>query len=669
MAIERQLRTEIVFPLGKRSEVLDALHRTGLMHLDPPGEEAIGRGASAGTVAAGKPEEYAAALAGALEIVEEHFPPRKTLMQSFFGVPLAATRAELRTAARQLDAAAVGAQAAKLRERWRRLARFDADARAELEALEPFLGLPFTGRDLAALRRVKAVLGVMPEDGFNDLRLDPEADFLGWEEVRRRQGKVWALAGFRPADGEAAWERLRAHGFEETPFPRLAGTAEERAAALRRDLERAAEERAEVRRAVGRLASDRRQIELALAHWEDQREIRDAARNVAEFKRSGLLAGYVQERDRAALEALLAGELAGCEARFSPPAVEEDVPVAIRLPAWLKPMQLLINMFGLPHYRSFDPTAYLTLSYLVFFGCCFGDVAYGLGLCALSYGVMRRYRHSWVKGFFQFFFYAGIFSAFFGLLTGTWMGDLVSEKYMSAGNALVRLRNACMVLDPLAKPLLALALSLVLGIVNQFYGIILKMLLEIRRRDYLAAVFDAGLWLLFLPGLLIAIIPMFQPLPAAVTRTGYWLLGGSALGLVLTQGRREKGLLAKAITGLVSLYGILGSYGATGFIGDVLSYSRLLALGLTTTIIGMSVNILAGMVVKIPYGLGLALAAVFFLGGHALNFVMSILGSFVHPARLVLLEFFNRFYESGGRAFRPLSFRSGRVEIVKGGDA
>jgi V/A-type H+-transporting ATPase subunit I len=174
-----------------------------------------------------------------------------------------------------------------------------------------------------------------------------------------------------------------------------------------------------------------------------------------------------------------------------------------------------------------------------------------------------------------------------------------------------------------------------------------------------------------LPGLMVWGAGLAGVLPAGFGLAGtFGLVAALAAvaGLVLTQGRAEKGVAAKAITGVVSLYGILGSYGIVGFFSDVLSYSRLLALGLATSIIGLAVNVMAGIVRDLP-GIGLVAFLLVLVIGHIFNFAMSILGSFVHPARLIMLEFFSRFYESGGREFRPLAPRVDRVELVGPGSA
>lgn len=137
-----------------------------------------------------------------------------------------------------------------------------------------------------------------------------------------------------------------------------------------------------------------------------------------------------------------------------------------------------------------------------------------------------------------------------------------------------------------------------------------------------------------------------------------------AIGLASTQGRNENSLFGKIFTGIVSLYGIVGTYGCTSFIGDILSYTRILAISLTTTIIGMSFNIVA-VLFKTGTFIGTALFVITLVTGHMFNFVMSIIGAFVHPARLIFLEFFGRFYENGAPRFQPYGFHNRRINIIE----
>jgi V/A-type H+-transporting ATPase subunit I len=164
---------------------------------------------------------------------------------------------------------------------------------------------------------------------------------------------------------------------------------------------------------------------------------------------------------------------------------------------------------------------------------------------------------------------------------------------------------------------------------------------------------DGGLWLLFLPGLMLLLAGAAADLGAGARNVALGMVGVSGLGLVLTQGRNEESFLAKAVTGVVSLYGILGSYGTTQFLSDTLSYSRLLALGLATVVIGMAFNYIAALLSAIPLA-GVVLFVVALVFGHTFNFGVSFLSGFVHSVRLIFVEMFSRFYEGGARPFAPL---------------
>jgi len=171
------------------------------------------------------------------------------------------------------------------------------------------------------------------------------------------------------------------------------------------------------------------------------------------------------------------------------------------------------------------------------------------------------------------------------------------------------------------------------------------------------------LWLITLPGFLILTSTLFLKMPAYVITIGKYMTIVGAVGLISTQGRNEKGIAGKIFTGIVSLYGIVGTYGCTSFISDVLSYTRILALSLTTTIVGMAFNIVA-LLFKTGTIIGTILFIIALVTGHMFNFFMSILSAFIHPARLIFLEFFGRFYEGGAPKFQPYGFNSQRIKIM-----
>jgi V/A-type H+-transporting ATPase subunit I len=298
-------------------------------------------------------------------------------------------------------------------------------------------------------------------------------------------------------------------------------------------------------------------------------------------------------------------------------------------------------------------------NFYLFFGICFGDVFYGLMLVALSLYLRSKTKpYPAVYNFSTLFLYSGVSTMVFGALLGSWFGDLWKPEYLGEGNALQRLHDIFFAgLDPLARPLPALVLALLIGVLNQFYGISLKIYGAVRIRDWAAAIFDGAFWLVMLSGLLLSSVGVVAGLPSPVVTVGLACTVLGAVGLVLTQGRDVPGVGGKLAAGLISLYGILGSYGITAFVGDTLSYCRLLALGVTTSVVAMAANIMAGMLRDVPY-VGFVLFVLVLIAGHLFNFGISVLGAFVHSMRLIFVEFFGRFYEGGARAFTPLCFDS-----------
>jgi len=474
-----------------------------------------------------------------------------------------------------------------------------------------------------------------------------------------------AAVGLRD-EATQATTRLRDLGFEPVPAPERTTTLDAYVAAIEHELaeQRQALDEAEARlRDLGKL---RHKVELVLGHWEEQLNTTRAVEKMVATGRAAILTGYVREKDVAAFERAAAERLPEVSVLVEEPEEGENVPVSLSNAKVFRPAQFLVEMFGLPDYRAFDPTAFLMISFVVFFGTCLGDAVYGLVLLVIALRLAKRYRdYPGLRNFFNLLAYCGVSSFLVGALTGTWAADLWKPTYLGEGNIFGRVVSALAIGDPLDKPLLALGVALAMGIANQFWGITMRMYRCWRAGDKWGALFDGGFWLLLLPGIVLLIAAFFVPgMPSGVKKAGMVLSLVGAGGLVLTQGRHEKSLVGKIVVGIVSLYGIVGSYGCVAFIGDTLSYSRLLALGLTTAIVGMAVNIIAGMLRVDVAVVGAVLFAVVAIPGHFFNLLISGLGAFIHSARLIFVEFFGRFYEPGAERFTPLGAAVGRVRVV-----
>ena len=385
-----------------------------------------------------------------------------------------------------------------------------------------------------------------------------------------------------------------------------------------------------------RVGEGRRPLLILRAHWQSIKNTQLASTKGFQGRWVHVIGGYICEKDTERFLAAMRQESPDSEITIQDPGPDEDVPVSIRVPNFFRPIQLLVEMFGLPPYKAFDPTPFMQVNFFLFFGICFSDVCYGIMLTTLgAYLAVKTRAYRGLNNFSRILLYGGVSSIIFGAILGSWFGDLYKPEYLGKENFLLRLQEMFVVLDPIDKTIVALLCALGIGICNQFYGIILKMYGALRNRDFLGAFSDGVCWIVTLTGLLMMVGKIFTDIPPTLFNTGFWLFVFGALGLVLTQGRDFKSPFGKLAGGLVSLYGIMGSYGITAFIGDTLSYCRLLALGLTTSIVAMTFNLIAGMLREVPY-VGFILFLIVLVVGHLFNFAHQCPGGFcaLHEAHL-----------------------------------
>lgn len=670
VAIDRVKKITFLVPRNCLHGLIEQVHRLGVVHVEDTAVRLRERTSelSREMLVAREAEDLIHKLDVILSTIRLYQKKKSGIVAQFAPVPLQVRERELE-AALELGIDPVFEECESIYARHRELERQIEEARAESAELRLFVELDL---DLEALRRLRVCAGRLVRFSAASWRAfleDAEADeHLAWEIMREQGKSLLVLVVYVQKRREEAAQVLRKYDAQEVPLPRLDKSASDRLAELEADIAALEHEREEQRERVLKIAEQEKAFTILLGYWESERAKVQARNSCLLSRRIAALAGYVRVKDMDRLERMLAREFPGVSLVVEDPQLGDEVPVSLTVPRLLAPGRFLVNMFGLPNYFSFDPSAFLLVCFLVFFGMCFGDVVYGAALIVVCAVMMRRYAsHEHVRNFFALFLYGGITTGVFGALTGNAAGDLWKAEYLGAENPLLKLIHLVQI-EKLSDAISLLLVALTVGVLSQFYGIVLRIYRELRWGRTLNALFDGGLWLLYLPGLLMLASTVFFPMPAAVSRTmtrvGGVVFGAGALGLVLTQGRHEKTLLAKAITGLVSLYGILGSYGGVSFIVDMVSYSRLLALGMTTAVVATSFNLIAGLMKGVS-GVGIFLFAGVVVVGHTFNFLISILGAFVHSARLIFLEFFGRYYEGGGVKFRPLGFDSERVQMLK----
>jgi len=652
MAIEKVKRIWLLVARGELDPFVQALARSRTTHVvdlqeEPTGDLPLPAGEAAEDRDA---EDNVRKLDRVLDILDSFAPPKRSLAQNFVNLPAEMKRDEFDRGVAETDVDVLYEQAVRLQREHAAASKQTEDRRGRIAHLEPWAAAQVPP---AGLERCRCDLGTVPVKLASRLRgALGELESIAAQSVATTGGKALVAAVWlREAESEAVG-LLEAHGFESLGLAEGEGTIAGRVGRFKADLAAAEEQVTEAAQGIRRLAERRRAVLAARAHWQAEVERGAASAKALASERIVVLSGYVRVRELEKLEGFLAREFPSVSLLARDPEPGEDVPVSLGGAKIFAPAQFLTSMFGLPNYFEFDPSPYIFVTFLIFFGFCFGDVVYGLMLLAAGWWLARKSAdYPSLAKFFSLLALCGVSSIVVGALTGSWASDLLGGGYLGSGPA--KAVNRITVIDPLKRTIVMLGIALGLGMLNQFYGMVLLMYREWRKGNVVAAVCDGGLWLIFLPGLVLLLAGAMGAVPAVVTKIALGMIAVSGVGLILTQGRHEKTFVAKAITGLVSLYGILGTYGTTSFIGDTLSYSRLLALGLTTVIVGMSFNIIAGLTTSIPV-VGVVLFIVIVVFGHMFNFLISILGGFVHSARLIFVEFFTKFYEGGAQPFAPL---------------
>lgn len=423
-------------------------------------------------------------------------------------------------------------------------------------------------------------------------------------------------------------------------------------AALHRKME-------EIREENERIVSDNRAMAEDLVpvlglwdYYEDKKNLSEVTNSFQRTDYTYVIRGFVKAKE---IDKLRQGLSAFTEILVTDeePTLEDDPPVYLENPPLLRPFEVITNIYGFPQYNEVDPTPILAPFFWIFFGICLADAVYGIILAVGCWFFLKTQKLAdGGQKLVRLLMYSGVSTILMGALMGSWFADLPTVFF--GGTIIERLAKSVAVLDPIGDPLTLLVISIVLGIIQVWVGILVKMYALIRAGEVKEGILSQGSWGLLIPGLMGVVAQkagiINSSIPLYVMYLGAFLVMYSA-------SRGQKHILLKPFAGLYGLYSIVG------YFSDTMSYSRLLALGLASAVIGVVVNKMAELVVGMVPVVGWVFVPIILLGGHIFNLVINVLGSFIHAGRLQFVEFFTKFFEGGGRPFKPLKRVSDNVSL------
>ena len=525
----------------------------------------------------------------------------------------------------------------------RRLGEIESE-RTKNEALRatlaPWLTVdaPLGGAD-GALAVFFGTAGLNVTDDALKALADSLDGLLTWQQASSDRSLRYLLVMCHGSVKERALSALRDLGFSTVSFRGMTGTAKENDKALAENLAALEKERQEIEQRIAGLGGKRE----ALLEASDRAAIalrrEEAKSRLVGTDKVFLLEGWLPADRCAEIEKTLKPFTCAIETREPTEDEYPQVPVQLKNNKLTRPLNMVTEMYSLPAYGTLDPNPLMAPFFILFYGIMMADMGYGLLMMIASVIISKKYRPKGTSGeLFSLLGLCGISTFIMGALTGGFFGDFLTQlvAIVSPGTvfALPKL------FDPLDDLTMILIGSMALGMVQIVTGMAISLIEKCKRKKFLDAFFEEITWWIVFIG--IALLALGKG--AAVLYVGCALV---LLGPIV-QGK-----------GWGRLTGVFGSLynHVTGYFGDILSYTRLMALMLAGSVIAQVFNMLAAMPGNV-----IAFIIISMLG-NAMNFGLNLLGCYVHDLRLQCLEFFNKFYVDGGKPFRPMTLDTEYVDL------
>ena len=396
-------------------------------------------------------------------------------------------------------------------------------------------------------------------------------------------------------------------------------------------------------------AEKREKLELLYDAFSVKKDEYEALDNAKVSGRIMVIAGFLPEKNCTAVKTLC-NEI-GAAAYFAEPDEDADTPVLLKNNKFCEPVEGITEMYALPGKKDIDPSSVMAFFYYLLFGMMLSDAGYGLVMTIGTAVILKKTKvEGSMRKMLNMFFWCGISTVFWGVLFGSWFGDIVPvicKNFLGIENP----PSLALWFEPINDPIKLLLFSFVIGICHLFLGLITFGVIQWRDGNKASAIFDTLPIILLVLGAAPLAGNVLVEIPSAITSVAKYVAVAGVVLVVLTSSRTSKNLLVRLGGGLYGLYNV-----ASGYFSDILSYSRLLALGLATGSIASVVNMIGVMPDnKIVKAIMLVVVC---LIGHPLNMAINVLGAYVHTNRLQFVELFSKFYEGGGRAFSPLKINT-----------
>ncbi|MDD5090267.1 MAG: V-type ATP synthase subunit I [Candidatus Wallbacteria bacterium] len=539
------------------------------------------------------------------------------------------------------------------------LSRRERELQNELEQLDRFRDLPV---DLAELRRMKWVRHALVQvetKSSQDLESALAENLVHIINLRQDSKYAYLFLLFHRQEEQKTGELFARFGVSVERPPMTAGTFSSRIKTDEEELKRLSAERNRLLDSARAFLHDVDSLVIIRDYHQSLQVRSNEKSNLFTSRYTFAIKAFVPSDRSEEFSEKLSKAVEGIEVFIEKIPAGEEAPVLLSNPRIVQPFEVITSLYGLPNRREYDPTPLFSVFFIFFFSICLGDAGYGLILFLLAWYIRKKFKlQGNANGFYTLLLMCGLVSIFTGILLGGYFGlspetmgqylGMSPESLTGLPAALKKVRF----IDPMSQAVNFLLIAVLLGVIQIIWGILVRTCLHIKRGDTAAVAFDDLPWAVYFA----AIAPCVYFRGTAAGTAFLWLTILAVAVIILFAGRAFKNPIGRVLFGIYQLYN-----GTFGFLGNTLSYSRLMALSLSGGGIGMVINTLAGVINDLIPGLGVLVAIIFVPVGHFANVILSTMGGFIHSMRLQYVEFFPNFYECGGKPFRPFCFRFRKV--------
>lgn len=652
---------EIAAPISESKEIFDFLQMRSVIELHQTEQiDGLSQFSTLSTVS--QIDKFADTAATALKIIDKRVPQKGSLLDSLKGLP-ELTASEYKSKSDDADVILsvchdICECEKDITEAKSAIARNDA-AR---EALEPWLSLDLSMKYQGTESTV-AYIGTMPADYTAEslttalIPLLEGEDRFECEIISHAKDRSCVFTVCHRECSDIFLSALRTLGFAypSDPTKHPPTVRYERLGKENESLKQAMEEK---EKKIEELAQNRDSIKFLNDYFSIRRDKYEALSKISAGDSVVIFAGYVPEDEVDRLLSQL-DEKFTVAYNVTDPEEDADAPVLMKNKPFVAAVESITEMYSPPGKEDIDPNPVMAAFYYLLFGIMLSDAGYGLlmvigcGIAKFGFKVKGK-----LKKTVDMYFWCGLATVFWGALFGSWFGDIVTRVATEFFHYTIDLspvipwaqpNSVALWFEPVNNPMKLMLFSFLFGIIHLFVGVGCAFYKMWKQGNKVGAVCDCvPVWLL-ISGLVPLGANIFQAgtFSSGVTGVAKWIAIAGAVLVVLTAGRDSKNIVGKLGLGLYGLYNT-----ASGWLGDILSYSRLLALGLCTGVIATVVNTLG----TIPQNIVVkaCMLVPVFLFGHTVNIAINLIGTYVHTNRLQYVEFFSKFYEGGGRSFTPL---------------